>query len=290
LEEAPKTLSGYLIEIALAVFTITFFEMGCARFLIQGLEIHNFFIEKNFLLIFIARFLFVTFLIALTHSRARILQDKLDRADALISSLNIRYEALIETDEEIRDQAATLLHDLIQGELMLAAARLTKTSQELPLEFQKEISTVVKSLEKLRVTDIRRVSQLLTPNLAGEGLAGACETLCQNFAPVIEISININSGIEILQEDQKLGIYRIIEQGLINSLKHGPARHLSISAKRGGENTIEILLVDDGPGAKNPAPGKGSQIIDAWVSILRGVKEVETSPDSGYSLRVTIPV
>lgn len=284
-----KTLREHLIELALAIFIVNLSELVCVRFLIPALKIPNFLIANSFISNFLIRYFFITILIALTHSQARTLQNKLNLADGLIANLNTRYAALIGTDEEIRNQAAALLHDRIQGELLLAAARLTKTSQSLPLDFQAEITPVIKSLEKLRLTDIRQVSQLLTPNLAGEGLTGACETLCQNFSSVIDITIGISPVIETLHENQKLGIYRIIEQGVINSLKHGPAKHLAISVQRKSDTEIELLLDDDGPGANNSAPGKGSQIIDAWVAILGGIKEVETTPDVGYSLRVTLP-
>jgi signal transduction histidine kinase len=205
-------------------------------------------------------------------------------------ALTERYSALIETDEEIRELAASLLHDRIQSELMLAAVRLTKTSQGLSLESAAEILPVIKVLEKIRGIDIRQVSQLLTPNLASEGLIGACETLCENFNTAIEITLEISNRVESIDENTKLGIYRIIEQGLTNSIKHGPAENVSISVQFKELGLIEVVIADDGPGSAKPASGKGTQIIDAWVGILGGSKEIDSKPGSGYMIRVSLPL
>ena len=199
------------------------------------------------------------------------------------------YRTVYRSQGRVVTATAKLLHDRIQSELMLAAARLSKTSQGLSPEAAAEILPVIKVLEKIRGTDIRQVSQLLTPNLAGEGLIGACETLCENFNTAIEITINISNRVESIDENTKLGIYRIIEQGLTNSIKHGPSENVSISVAFKEPGLLEVVITDDGPGSANPSSGKGTQIIDAWVGILGGSKEIESKPGSGYTLKVEIP-
>jgi len=260
-----------------------------ARTLIPLFKLRDFLFTDNFIGTFIMRLVFGIFLVALTHSRSRDLEVELLETEEINKALTDRYSALIKTDEEIRDHAAKLLHDRIQSELMLAAARLSKTSQGLSLEAAAEILPVIKVLEKIRGTDIRQVSQLLTPNLAGEGLIGACETLCENFNTAIEITINISNRVESIDENTKLGIFRIIEQGLTNSIKHGPAENVSISVQLKEPGLLEVVIADDGPGSATPSSGKGTQIIDAWVGILGGSKEIESKPGSGYTLKVEIP-
>ena len=284
-----KTRTYYLIEITTTVMVYNICEYLASKTLIPLFKIRDFLLMDDFMSIFALRLIFGVLFVAVTHSRARDLQARLTEAEELNISLTQRYSALIETDEEIRDQAAKLLHDRIQSELMLAASRLTKASQTLPAEAQAEILPVIKVLEKIRGTDIRQVSQLLTPNLTGEGLLGSCETLCENFSTAIEIQLDIESAIEVIGENTKLGIYRIIEQGLTNSIKHGPAENVTISVRKSQTDELVIRISDDGPGSESASSGKGTQIIDAWVAILGGSKEIESSPGKGYTLRVTLP-
>jgi signal transduction histidine kinase len=289
-ESRIKSLPYYLIEITISIFLWNLWEYLAARTLIPLLKMRDFLFTDNFIGTFIMRLVLGVFLVALTHSRSRDLEVELLETEEINKALTERYSALIKTDEEIRDHAAKLLHDRIQSELMLAAARLSKTSQGLSPEAAAEILPVIKVLEKIRGTDIRQVSQLLTPNLAGEGLIGACETLCENFNTAIEITLNISNRVEAIDENTKLGIYRIIEQGLTNSIKHGPAENVSISVQFKEPGLLEVVIADDGPGSATPSSGKGTQIIDAWVGILGGSKEIESEPNEGFTLRVTIPV
>jgi len=289
-ESRIKSLPYYLIEITISIFAWNLWEYLAARTLIPLLKMRDFLFTDNFVGTFIMRLVLGIFLVALTHSRSRDLEVELLETEEINKALTARYSALIETDEEIRDHAAKLLHDRVQSELMLAAARLTKTSQGLSPESAAEILPVIKVLEKIRGTDIRQVSQLLTPNLAGEGLIGACETLCENFNTAIEITINISNRVESIDENTKLGIYRIIEQGLTNSIKHGPAENVSISVQFKESDLLEVVIADDGPGSATPSSGKGTQIIDAWVGILGGSKEIESKSGSGYTMRVSLPL
>jgi len=284
-----KSRSIYLVEISASILLWVLLEDFASRTLMPFFKVKDFLFIDNFIGTFIIRLFLGMFLVAISHSRSRTLERELSKAKGLNKALTDRYAALIETDEEIRDLAASLLHDRIQSELMLAAARLTKTSQGLSLEAAAEILPVIKVLEKIRGTDIRQVSQLLTPNLAGEGLIGACETLCENFNTAIEITLDISNRVESIDENTKLGIYRIIEQGLTNSIKHGPAENVSISVQFKEPGLLEVVIADDGPGSATPSSGKGTQIIDAWVGILGGSKEIESKPGSGYTLKVEIP-
>ena len=237
----------------------------------------------------ITRFVFALIFVAITHNRLKVLNQKLDSVSALNDELKERYVLLIESDEEIRSQASLLLHDRIQAKLMLAGAKLTRIADVLSEEGRLGVQPVIKELEGIRAIDVREVSQLLSPNLAGEALLGSLENLCDEYHSEVNFTIDIDEEIEVLDDEIKLGIYRIIEQGVINAIKHGPAANVQISAKQGIDGLLVIEVRDDGPGSKVVRPGKGTVIIDSWVSKLGGIKEIESHPGSGFILRVLLP-
>ena len=51
------------------------------------------------------------------------------------------------------------------------------------------------------------------------------------------------------------------------------------------------MIADDGVGAslESITAGVGSAIIDSWVSILKGVTEIDTMPGHGFRIQVTFP-
>jgi signal transduction histidine kinase len=283
-----KIFSVYLLELLIgSLITLISIKAG-QKFLIPILNIEDFLISGVFLGEVITRFCGALIFVAITHGRLRDLGYRLEMSSQLNKQLKERYSQLIDSDEEIRSHASQLLHDRIQSKLMLSAAKLTRITGMLTEEGKLGIQPVIKELEHIRSIDIREVSQLLSPNLAGEGLIGSCENLCREYRSELIFTFDIDEKLEQLEDEIKLGIYRIIEQGVINAIKHGPAANVQISAKQGIDGLLVIEVRDDGPGSKVVRPGKGTVIIDSWVSKLGGIKVIESHPGSGFILRVLL--
>jgi signal transduction histidine kinase len=281
-----KKFGPYLLELMLGSLITLLAQIAGQKFLIPVLNTVDFLEGGVFIGEVVTRFFFAFVFVAITHSRLKILGLELDKASSLNDELNDRYAKLVETDEEIRSHASQLLHDRIQSKLMLAGAKLTRLSEVFTDEGKLGVQPVIKELERIRSIDIREVSQLLSPNLASEGLMGSCENLLKEFEGSVEFEIKIDGAIENLCQVLTLGIYRIIEQGVANAINHGPAKKVSIEASLFLENEVKVEIRDNGPGASSEKSGTGSVIIDAWVSILDGRKEIESVAGKGYTLRV----
>lgn len=284
-----KSFRLYLLEIWVGSLITLFTVRAGQEFLIPHLNVENFLISGVFAGEAITRFFFALIFVAITHNRVRNLGTQLEAASELNARLNARYSQLIEADEEIRTHASQLLHDRIQSKLMLAGAKLTRISGMLSEEGKLGVAPVIKELEQIRSIDVREVSQLLTPNLAGEGLIGSCENLCSEYQPEVTFTLSIFQEIEVAEEDFKLGLYRIIEQAVTNSIKHGPAKNVLISLSRSSNDQLLLEVADDGPGTTSIHSGTGTIVIDAWISKLGGRKEIKSALNAGYSLKVFIP-
>jgi signal transduction histidine kinase len=284
-----KNIGAYLLELMLGSLITLLAQMAGQKFLIPFLNTVDFLKGGVFIGEVITRFIFAIVFVAITHNRLKILGLQLEKASSLNNELNDRYAKLVETDEEIRSHASQLLHDRIQSKLMLAGAKLTRLSEVFTEEGKLGVQPVIKELEQIRSIDVREVSQLLTPNIAGEGLIGSCENLKSEFLGDVDFKVEISQKVEDLNDELKLGIYRIIEQGVINSIKHGPASSIRVRVFEKSQSELTVEIIDNGPGSKAIGSGKGSVIIDAWLSILGGSKEIETKPGYGFTLRVYLP-
>ena len=287
--ERAKNLSIYLLELLIGSLINLATQTGFQKYIIPKIGTTNFIQTGRFLGELVIRFVFAVLFVAVTHNRLRDFSVNLTATHLLNSELNVRYAKLIDSDEKIRSQAAQLLHDRIQAKLMLAGAKLTRLSSVLSDEGKVGMLPVIKELEQIRSIDVREVAELLSPNLAGEGLAGSCENLYREFEGNIDFITEIDSIVEEFADEVKLGIYRIIEQGVINAIKHGPATKILVRVKHDSNRFVTVEVSDNGPAKESSGSGKGSVIIDAWVSILGGKKEIDSITGTGYTLRVYLP-
>lgn len=241
-------------------------------------------------IIFIVRVIFCFLFIAATHQLQKSLKSRLQEAEQINESLLGEYKVLIEADEEIRGQASRYLHDRVQSEIMLASFQLKKRVNEIGFSSDEEISKAIHQLEKIRSLDLKLVSQLLTPNIEVEGVSGSIENLCAQYSSSIDFQFDFEPSLDTLTHEQSLGVFRIVEQALINAITHGPATKVRIKARANSSNGFTVEISDNGPGSKALIPGTGTVIIDAWISILNGKKEISSKADSGFTLLFSFPV
>jgi signal transduction histidine kinase len=171
---------------------------------------------------------------------------------------------------------------------MVIGMKLKSISGQSSPEVNEVIDRAILRLENTRSSDLRNLIQILTPNLEAGTLSSAIDVLLEQYRNTMQVSLEVDGATEALDTDTKLGVFRIIEQSILNSLVHGPAKRVQISVRADRGRLIEIVIADDGPGVatENLSPGVGSAIIDSWVSILNGVKEIDSAPGHGYRLHI----
>jgi signal transduction histidine kinase len=223
------------------------------------------------------------------HRAERSITQRLDEANGLVQQLKVDRQVLINLDEEIRSQSARFLHDRFQSDLVLAAMKLKSVSTSSSEEVNEVITKVISRLEESRSQDLKNLIQTLSPNFESSGLEGALEALIQQHESDLKISLQIDEASENLSAQQLLGVYRIIEQALLNTIVHGPAKQVEIAISVSSAGKVEVSVSDDGPGAEigELKPGVGSAIIDSWVGILNAEKIIDTVPGRGYRIQIS---
>jgi len=188
------------------------------------------------------------------------------RALALVEQ---QSEALLQADEEIRRSVAALLHDRVQGGLLAACLRLRRSAEASNAQSAADVAQVISELEQLRAIDVRRAVRALSPNVSELDLEAVLNELADVYRPAVDISVLLN--LDFRPEPQlALGVYRISEQALMNSVSHGVADAVQISVSSDTES-VNVSITDDGVGMDLPAiTGFGSTLIDTWCRTLSG--------------------
>lgn len=128
----------------------------------------------------------------------------------------------------------------------------------------------------------------MSPNLQDVDMATALEELAETWAPGMAIEVVVDGKVP-RDHDLRLGVYRIVEQALLNAASHGHARTCAISVQV--KDDVVIQVDDDGSGLPdNPTPGLGSTLIATWCRTLNGSWRWEESPAGGVRLRASLPL
>jgi signal transduction histidine kinase len=223
------------------------------------------------------------------HQAERRIGERLNNATDLVLKLEAEREGLINSDENLRRQTSQFLHDRVQSDLMVVGMKLKSISGQSSIEVNEVIDRAIIRLETTRASDLKNLIQVLTPNLEAGTLQAALDVLLEQYQTDMEVSVKIDAATEALDSKVLLGIFRIVEQSILNALVHGPAKRVQISVSTDSLGVTDIIVSDDGPGAlvEQITSGLGTSIIDSWVGILNGSKEIDSVPGHGYQLHVT---
>lgn len=279
----------YIFEIGLLHLLNLFYLSHIDNFLLVRLGLP----EKNLFAlspsIFVVSLILVLIASALMHQADRRISESLQAATELVGKLKSERESLIHYDEQLRLQTSHFLHDRVQSDLMVVGMKLKSISGKVSAEVNEVLDRAILRLENTRASDLKNLIQILSPNLDSGGLHAAIDALREQYGSNMEVAIEIDAATEDLDVKLLLGIFRVVEQAVLNALVHGPAKQVRINVNTDSTGLTSITVSDNGPGTsvEDIVPGLGTSIIDSWVGILNGKKEINSAPGHGYQLHVT---
>jgi len=209
-------------------------------------------------------------------------------------------KAIMEGEEQERARIARELHDGIGG--MLAAIKMNFSS------LQQQCAPVLagtgnggnlerfaKIFDMLNETgsEIRETAHNLMPDiLARHGLTEALQLYCDkiNAGNRLYLKLRLQGQPGQLPEPLRLPVYRIVQELVQNILKHAEATNALIRLMQDADR-LRILIRDNGKGFDAAAPvvsGMGLENIRSRVQTLRGEMTVESTPETGTTVQITI--
>jgi signal transduction histidine kinase len=88
-----------------------------------------------------------------------------------------------------------------------------------------------------------------------------------------------------------LVLYRALQEGLTNVLKHSRARRVMVLLDFGAEN-VSLTVADDGEGVPEEDAEKGFGLVTLGegAAVLGGVLSAGYAPEGGFALPLELPV
>gem|GEM_PF-1411341 len=206
---------------------------------------------------------------------------------------------LIETQEQERQRIAGDLHDSLGQELVVIKNRAMLAAQKSGdgKELHRQLDEVI-SMTGAAMNTVREISHDLRPTeLDRLGLAATLRSVVQkaqhSLPRGIETDIDPIDGL--LDKKAEILIYRIVQEGISNVIRHAGAEYAEVRARL-ADGELAITIRDNGKGipdisGKNGGNGDGMGLrgMQERAAILGGTMTVTSARNEGTQLHIRLP-
>jgi signal transduction histidine kinase len=219
---------------------------------------------------------------------------------ANLALLEAQRRLLSEREQE-RKHLARELHDQIIQDLLSVNYELEemKSEENILPGLVNELYDVRQGIRKL-VDNLRRICGDLRPlTIDSLGLGAALQSYTRDWSgrTGIEVVLDLDANLGRLPEAAELSIFRIVQEGLNNVVRHAQASCVHVSLLHNSPRTLMVSLRDDGLGldedfnlASLAVNGHYGLIgISERVTLLGGRFHLQRIPEGGSLLLVEIP-
>lgn len=200
--------------------------------------------------------------------------------------------------EEERRRIARELHDDTAQRLAGLLVRLRLAREADDEARRKELLEGIRDEILASAEAIRRVARgLRPPALEDAGLGAALRGHVRQRleSSSLEVSLRIDAVEDLLDDESKLAVYRIVQEALSNVLRHADAEEVSVRV-RATDGHVVAEVEDDGRGFEFPPSraradaGLGLVGMEERAAIAGGELEIDSAPGRGTTVRVRLPV
>jgi signal transduction histidine kinase len=224
-------------------------------------------------------------------SRKKITQKEIEKKDLEIQYQKELLSAVIITQEAERKRIAQDLHDDISSKLNIVALNShLLTRPNLTDSEVLEITRNIIDLTSKALDNARKIAHgLLPPVLDKFGLHAGLQELCLEFSSLkdVEVHYNCNSNFSLLDNDRHLHVFRILQELMNNSVRHGKATTISILFEDINGFT-NCTYTDNGVGfemeSSENKKGLGLKNIESRITFLKGTMAIESAVNKGISV------
>lgn len=199
---------------------------------------------------------------------------------------------------EERARIARELHDIVAHAVSVIVLQVGAVRHNLPdvLREDKETLTGVERTGRTALAEMRRLLGAMRPDHEGLDLApqpglGGLDALMAEFRRAgLPVRIRFDGEPRPLPGALDLSAYRVVQEGLTNTLRHARASHADVVIRYHADR-LQIEVHDDGRGSP-PGDGLGHGLLGVGerVKIYRGEMTAGTGKDGGFTLSTTFPL
>ncbi len=216
--------------------------------------------------------------------------DDLQAANEQLKEYSMITEKMGETKE--RNRLAREIHDTLGHTLTGISAGIDACLATIDCSVQdtRRQLEIISEVTREGIKEVRRsVNQLRPDALERLNLESAIHKMIHEIESMANTNVLFESEVTNLKfdADEEDAIYRVIQEGLTNAIRHGKATRIWVQIRRSEEEII-LTIKDNGVGCKTMKKGFGTRHIIERIEMLNG--RVEFEGTNGFTVTVRIPI
>lgn len=226
-------------------------------------------------------------------SRKKIIRQEIEKKNLEINYQKELLHAVIVTQEDERQRIAQDLHDDISSKLNIVSlnSQMLIGTELSEKEFSEVTSNIIKLTGKALENSRRIAHDLLPPVLDKFGLHAAISELAVEFnsAKSVKVYYENNISFDAIDTNKHLHIFRILQELMNNSLRHGNAHNISVVFNN--EKDINYCSYsDNGVGFDSndisKHKGLGMKNILSRVELINASIDINSAPSKGFKAKI----
>lgn len=223
------------------------------------------------------------------------LRQRLDEIEEQAQQLRGSRQRLVSVQDAERRRIERDLHDGVQQQLVVLAAKLKRASlaAAAPAETRQLLREVAAEAEET-VFALQELSRGIYPSLlADQGLPAALRTHAARVPVAVRVEVEPALAGRRFGRDLEAALYFVALEAMANAQKHAIGAELTLSM-HGADDSRRLALEvhDDGPGFRPGAQtgGSGLQNMDDRIAAVGGTLDIDSRPGAGTWIRAEVPI
>lgn len=222
-------------------------------------------------------------------------------AEAIERAARLERDRAVETAAAAADERARIareLHDIVSHSISVIAIQTQAVRRRLGPGQEQEANDLaaVETTARQALAEMRRLFGVLraetdSPALAPQPGLGELERLLDQVrASGLPVELEIEGEPAELPPGVDLAAYRIVQEGLTNTLRHARAAGAAVRLSY-GDGEIEVVVQDDGAGPNGSVGGGHGLVgIRERVTLYGGSVEAGPGEAGGFRLAARLPI
>jgi signal transduction histidine kinase len=205
---------------------------------------------------------------------------------------------MVEQHEEERRRLSRELHDETAQVFTAVKMELGVLREKVQPEQADRLSHVLELMDT-GISSIRNVTNDLRPSLLDDlGLLPALRSLVADFTQRSGIRIELSAPAVMppLSREAELALFRALQEGLSNVLRHAAARSVDVAIIL-GRDMVQLRVSDDGRGPPDLSPERweltghmGLAGMRERITALGGTVRFQGRANTGAQLEIVVPL
>ncbi len=205
----------------------------------------------------------------------------------------------VDMQESEHKALARDLHDELGqyvNAMKLDAVAIRDAGAEPGETLQATAQAIITNLDRVYGVLRGLIGQLRPVGFDDLGMVAALEHFINEWRarlPAVSFELATRGDLDPLDETRGLVIYRLVQESITNMARHSAATQVQIViARAAADNSIEVLVADNGHGADLHSPRTGLGLIGMRerVAALGGELKLATAPNQGFKVMARLPL